>query len=57
MKLKILQVVEMFFSIFEKPSKKDEEFFDKIIFVKDNNIVSAIEAVLADNQQGKLFQM
>ena len=48
-------VMEKFFSIFEKPNEKDKAFFDKIIFVKDNNIASAIEAVLADNQQGKLF--
>ena len=48
-------VMEKFFSIFEKPNEKDEAFFDKIIFVKDSNIASAIEAVLEDNQQGKLF--
>ena len=44
-----------FISMFEQPNEKDEAFFDKIIFVKDHNIASAIEIVLQDNQQGKLF--
>lgn len=48
-------VLEKFFAIFEKPNEKDEAFFDKIVFVRDNNIAAAIETVLADNQQVKLF--
>ena len=48
-------VMEKFFEIFEKPNEKDKEFFDKIVLVKDNNIAQAIDVVLSDNQQGKLF--
>ena len=48
-------VMEKFFSIFELPNDKDKSFFDKIIFVKDNNIADAIDLVLSDNTQGSLF--
>ena len=37
--------MEMFFSKFEKPTEEDKKFFDKIIIIKDNNLMPAIEEV------------
>lgn len=39
------EAMEMFFNNFELPTPKDEEFFDKIIIVENNNIASAIETI------------
>ena len=41
-----LEAMEMFFRIFELPTEKDKEFFDKIIMVKGNEIAQAIDEVL-----------
>ena len=41
-----LEAMEMFFRIFELPTEKDKEFFDKIIMVKGNEIAEAIDKVL-----------
>ena len=34
------EVMDLFFDNFELPTKKDEEFFDKIILIEDNNLLS-----------------
>lgn len=43
--------LEMFFKIFELPNKKDEEFFDKIIMIENNDIAKAIKAVIASEDE------
>ena len=39
------EAMEMFFNIFELPTEKDKEFFDKIIMVDDHDIAPAITAI------------
>ena len=40
------EALEMFFNIFEMPNDKDRAFFNKIIVIDNNDIATAIEAVL-----------
>lgn len=42
------EVLEKFFSIFELPTEKDKEFFDQIIYINNNDIAPAIEALKLD---------
>ena len=42
------EALEMFFTKFQKPTKLDEEFFDKIITINSSDIAPAIEALKLD---------
>lgn len=39
------EVLDQFFEIFELPTEKDKEFFDRIIIISNNDIAPAIEAL------------
>lgn len=49
------EVLDRFFEIFEKPTKADEEFFDRILTINDSDIADAVEAITGDTTQLSLF--
>jgi len=49
------EVLDKFFEIFEKPTKEDEEFFDRILTINDKDIANAVEAITGDDTQLSLF--
>lgn len=42
------EAMKMFFSIFEPPTEKDYQFFDKVFVIKDRNITPAIKAIVEE---------
>ena len=43
------EALKMFFNIFEMPSEKDYQFFDKVFIIKDHDITPAIKEIIGEN--------